>query len=53
VRAEVRRRVFPALRDSIRIEAATLPDAPVIGAATLALREFFHAPLADRAAVVA
>jgi len=53
VRAEVRRRVFPALRDSIRIEAAALPDAPVIGAATLALREFFHAPLADRAAVVA
>lgn len=45
VRAEVRRRVFPALRDAVRIEIAALPDAPVIGAATLALREFFHAPL--------
>ncbi|WP_020578609.1 ROK family transcriptional regulator [Actinopolymorpha alba] len=45
VRAEVRRRVFPALRDAVTIEQATLPDAPVIGAATLALREFFQAPL--------
>lgn len=45
VRAEVRHRVFPVLADLVRIEAAALPDAPVIGAATLALREFFHAPL--------
>lgn len=47
VRAEVRRRVFPAQRDSVRIEPAALQDAPVIGAATLALREFFQAPLAQ------
>lgn len=53
VRAETQRRVFPALRESVRIEVAALPDAPVIGAATLALREFFHAPLADHGAVVA
>ncbi|MHB8645437.1 MAG: ROK family protein [Thermomicrobiales bacterium] len=53
VRAEVQRRVFPALQESVCIEVAALPDAPVIGAATLALREFFHAPLADRGAVVA
>ena len=53
VRAEVRRRVFPVLQDGIRIEVAALPDAPVIGAATLALREFFHAPLSHRNAVVA
>jgi len=53
VRAEVRRRVFPVLRDGVRIEVAALPDAPVIGAATLALREFFHAPLSHSNAVVA
>lgn len=46
VRAIVAGRVFPALRDSLRIEIAALPDAPAVGAATLALREFFHAPLA-------
>jgi len=45
VRAEVRRRIFPALRDAVRIELAALPEAPVVGAATLALREFFRAPL--------
>ena len=45
VRAIVAERVFPALRDSLRIEIAALPDAPAVGAATLALREFFHAPL--------
>lgn len=42
----MRRRVSPVLAESVRIEAAALPDAPVIGAATLALRESFHAPLA-------
>lgn len=47
VRAEVRRRVFAARRDSVRIEAAALPDAPVVGAATLALRGFFASPLAQ------
>lgn len=46
LRAEVRRRVFPVLREAIRIEAAALADAPVIGAATLALLTFFQAPLA-------
>lgn len=50
VRTEVRRRVLPALRDSVRIEAATFPDAPVVGAATLSLRDFFASPLAPRAA---
>ncbi|HEU5326856.1 MAG TPA: ROK family transcriptional regulator [Thermomicrobiales bacterium] len=45
VREEVRRRVFPIRRDAVRIEVAALTDAPTIGAATLALREFFHAPL--------
>ncbi len=45
VRAEVRRRVFPALRDTVRIEATTLTDAPTIGAAALALQGFFAAPL--------
>lgn len=45
VRAIVAERVFPALRDNLRIEIAGLPDAPAVGAATLALREFFHAPL--------
>lgn len=47
VRAEVQRRVFPALRDTVRIEATTLPDAPTVGAATLALQEFFLSPLAS------
>jgi predicted NBD/HSP70 family sugar kinase len=49
VRAEVRRRVLPALRDNVRIEAAAFPDAPVVGAATLSLRDFFASPLAPRA----
>lgn len=47
IREEVSRRVFPALRDSVRIERAALHDAPVVGAATLALHEFFQAPLAQ------
>lgn len=47
VRAEVRRRVLPALRPTVRIEAATLPNAPVVGAAVLALQKFFAAPLAS------
>lgn len=47
VRTEVQRRVFPALRDTVRIEAAALPDAPVIGAATLALHAFFQSPMSD------
>lgn len=45
VRAEVRRRVFSALRGSIQVETVALPAAPVIGAGTLALREYFLAPL--------
>jgi N-acetylglucosamine repressor len=45
VRAEVRRRVFPVLRDTVRIETTTLADAPTVGAATLALQGFFAAPL--------
>lgn len=48
MRAEVRRRIFPALRDAIRIEPVALPDAPVVGAATLALRGLFEAPLSGR-----
>jgi len=51
VRAEVRRRVFPALRDTVRIEATTLADAPTIGAAILALQGFFAAPLALTATI--
>ncbi len=51
VRAEVRRRVFPALRDTVRIEATTLSDAPTVGAATLALQGFFAAPLAHNTAL--
>lgn len=46
VREEVRRRVLPVLRPTVRIEAATLPNAPVVGAAVLALQKFFAAPLA-------
>lgn len=46
VRALVKERVFPTLRDSLQIETAALTEAPTIGAATLALREFFSAPLA-------
>lgn len=45
LRLEVRRRVFPVLHDSVRIEAAALTDAPVIGAGTLALQHYFAAPL--------
>lgn len=45
VRAEFRRRAFPILRDAVRIEVAALPDGPAVGAAALALREFFFAPL--------
>lgn len=51
VRQEVKRRVLPVLRSSVRIEAAQLPDAPVIGAAVLAMQEFFEAPLARGSAV--
>ncbi len=47
VREMVAERVFPPLRDHLRIEVASLPNAPTIGAATLALREFFSAPLAQ------
>jgi len=45
VREEVRRRVLPVLRPTVRIEVAQLGDAPVIGAGVLALREFFEAPV--------
>lgn len=48
VQDEVQRRISPAQRSSVRIAAATLSDAPVIGAAVLALREFFEAPLPAR-----
>ncbi|MGW0228157.1 ROK family protein [Actinopolymorpha singaporensis] len=48
VREEVRRRIFPAMRDTVRIEVSNLVDAPTIGAATLALREIFQAPLGAR-----
>ncbi len=51
VRAEVCRRVFPALRDTVRIEATTLSDAPTVGAATLALQGFFAAPLSHSTAL--
>ncbi|HYH11186.1 MAG TPA: ROK family transcriptional regulator [Thermomicrobiales bacterium] len=45
VREEVRRRVLPVLRPTVRIEVARLTDAPVVGAGVLALREFFEAPV--------
>jgi N-acetylglucosamine repressor len=53
VRQEVQRRAMAVMRENFRLEVAALPDAPVIGAATLALREFFRAPLPDRHDVVA
>lgn len=52
VRAEVRRRVFPVLRDTVRIETTTLADAPTVGAATLALQGFFAAPLSHSTSLV-
>ena len=52
VRAEVRRRVFPALRDTVRIETTALSGAPTVGAATLALQGFFAAPLSHSTALV-
>ncbi|MEJ7839042.1 MAG: ROK family transcriptional regulator [Thermomicrobiales bacterium] len=45
VREEVKRRVLPVLRPTVRIEASTLDSAPVIGAGILALQNFFDAPL--------
>ena len=48
VRAEVQRRVLPPLRQRVCIEVAAVLDAPVVGAATLAMRDFFQAPLANR-----
>lgn len=45
VRAEIGKRVFRGTPDVVDVQVADLPDAPVIGAATLALREFFRAPL--------
>lgn len=53
LRDEARQRAMPTIRDHLRLEAAALPDAPVIGAATLAVREFFRAPLAYRNDIVA
>lgn len=38
-------RLMPAKREVLRIERAALEDGPLIGAATLALRDFFRAPL--------
>lgn len=45
LRAEVHGRLNPAIREKIRIEAADVSEAPVIGAGTLTLREFIRAPL--------
>lgn len=45
VRQEVERRMFPAMRNAVEIRVGTVHEAPVIGAATLALSEFFAAPL--------
>ncbi len=53
VRQEVQQRAMAMLREHFRLEVAALPDAPVIGAATLAVREFFQAPLPDRRKIVA
>jgi len=53
VRLEVQERAMAMMRENFRLEVAALPDAPVIGAATLALREFFRAPLPDRREIVA
>ncbi|MGI8916792.1 MAG: ROK family protein [Chloroflexota bacterium] len=53
VRQEVQQRAMAMMRENFRLEIAALPDAPVIGAATLALREFFRAPLTDRYDTVA
>lgn len=43
--ADLRGRLNPAVGEQIRIEAASVTDAPLIGAATLALREFFRTPI--------
>ena len=45
VRDHLAARLSAANRDRVRIEAAGVEGAPAIGAATLALREFFRAPL--------
>lgn len=45
VREEVKRRVLPVLRPTVRIEASTLESAPVVGAGVLALQNFFDSPL--------
>lgn len=45
VRNEVKRRVLPVLRPTVRIEASTLESAPVVGAGVLALQSFFDSPL--------
>jgi predicted NBD/HSP70 family sugar kinase len=45
VREEVKRRVLPVLRPTVRIEASTMQQAPIVGAAVLALEQFFNAPL--------
>jgi len=45
VREEVKRRVLPVLRPSVRIEVTTVPHGPITGAAVLALEKFFNAPL--------
>ncbi|NEE00157.1 ROK family transcriptional regulator [Phytoactinopolyspora halotolerans] len=42
---ELRQRLFPVVRDSVRIQATTVQAAPVVGAAILALRTFFDSPL--------
>lgn len=45
LRASVLGRLNPTIRDDVRIEPADVNNAPIIGAATLALRNFFRAPL--------
>jgi len=45
VREAVEARVFPGMRDNWRIDLVRLPDAPVVGAAALALGEYFPAAL--------
>jgi glucokinase len=46
LRTEIRERLGAPARDVVRIEPAEVTHAPVVGAATLALRQFVRAPLA-------
>lgn len=50
IRDHVRQFVAPSVRESLRVEPTEVPDSPVVGAATLALSDFFLDPLNHPAA---